>query len=184
MTQDITNSAPQEQFEESKALENTPSTESVPTTTDYSEMNLKEIIQLFQEMIDRGDQQEMYRCADNIKAAFYKTLKKEKIAAGLTIPISEGIEDSAHKDDDEENIISVNPFAELERGFKELYNRYKVERTSFLQVIERHKEDNLKNKTQIIEELKSLLEKQEDLQHTFPTSDCFLATGPISFHFF
>ena len=183
MTQDINNSAPQEQFEESKALENTPSTESVPATTDYSELNLKEIIQLFQEMIDRGDQQEMYRCADNIKAAFYKTLKKEKIAAGLTTPVSEGIEDSVHKEEDEDNIISVNPFAELERGFKELYNRFKIERTSFLQVIERHKEDNLKNKTQIIEELKDLLEKQEDLQHTFPTfrelQNRWKSTGPV-----
>jgi hypothetical protein len=181
MTQEINNSAPQEQFEENKALENTQSTESAQAATDYSEMSLKEIIQVFQEMIERGDQQEMYRCADNIKAAFYKTLKKEKIAAGVTAPANEEREEGEPQE--EENIISNNPFAELERGFKELYNKYKVERTSFIQVLERQKEDNLKHKTQIIEELKELLEKQEDLQHTFPTfrelQNRWKATGPV-----
>ncbi len=181
MTQEVNNPAPQEQFEENKALENTQSTESVNSVTDYSELSLKEIIQVFQEMLERGDQQEMYRCADNIKAAFYKTLKKEKIAAGMTT--TPGEEKEEGETGEEDSVISVNPFAEIERGFKELYNRYKVERTSFLQTLEKQKEDNLKNKSQIIDELKELLEKQEDLQHTFPTfrelQNRWKSTGPV-----
>jgi hypothetical protein len=181
MTQEVNNPAPQEQFEENKALENTQSTESVNSVTDYSELSLKEIIQVFQEMLERGDQQEMYRCADNIKAAFYKTLKKEKIAAGMTT--TPGEEKEEGETGEEDGVISVNPFAEIERGFKELYNRYKVERTSFLQTLEKQKEDNLKSKSQIIDELKELLEKQEDLQHTFPTfrelQNRWKSTGPV-----
>jgi hypothetical protein len=166
MTQEINNSAPQEQFEEIKPLENTTNTDSTPENKDFSEMSLKEIVQHFQDLLERGDQHEMYKNADSIKAAFYKTLKKEKIAAGMTLPVQEEREE---EDSSEENIISSNPFAELERGFKELYNRYKIERSSFVLVLERHKEENYKRKNEIIEELKSLLDKQEDLQHTFPT---------------
>ncbi|PKP06176.1 MAG: DUF349 domain-containing protein [Bacteroidetes bacterium HGW-Bacteroidetes-5] len=166
MTQEINNSAPQEQFEEIKPLENTTNTDPETINTDFSELSLKEIIQNFQDLLERRDQHEMYKFADSIKAAFYKTLKKEKIAAGMTLPVHDEKED---EESSEENIVSSNPFAELERGFKELYNRYKVERTSFLQVLERNKEDNLRQKNEIIDELKGLLDKQEDLQHTFPS---------------
>ncbi len=183
MTQETINSAPQEQFEESKPLENTQSTDSVQKITDYSEMSLKEIVQLFQDMIEKGDQQEMYRCADNIKAAFYKTLKKEKIATGIITPAPEIREEDEGGESESENIVSNNPFAELERGFKELYNRYKIERASYIQTLERQKEENLKQKNQIIEELKELLEKQEDLQHTFPSfrelQNRWKVTGPV-----
>lgn len=166
MTQEINNSAPQEQFEEIKALENTTNTDPETVNSDFSELSLKEIIQNFQDLLERKDQHEMYKFADSIKAAFYKTLKKEKIAAGMTLPVQDEKEE---EESGEENIISSNPFAELERGFKELYNRYKIERTSFLQVLERNKEDNLRQKNEIIDELKGLLDKQEDLQHTFPS---------------
>ena len=50
---------------------------------DYSTMNLKDIIQAFQDMLDRADQQELYKNADAMKAAFYKVLKREKVAAGV-----------------------------------------------------------------------------------------------------
>ena len=178
MTQDIHNSAQEEQFEENINLENTQNTEPQKDSANFNEMNLKDIVQYFQDMIERGDQQEMYKYADSVKAAFYKTLKKEKIATGMVFSSQEGKEDL-----EEEESISVNPFAELERGFKELYNRYKVERTSYLHILEGKKEENLAQKNQIIEELKELLEKQEDLQYTFPTfrelQNRWKAVGPI-----
>lgn len=177
MTQDMQNSAQEEQFEENKNLENTQNTEPQKDSANFNEMNLKDIVQYFQDMIEKGDQQEMYKYADSVKAAFYKTLKKEKIATGMLFSTQEG------KEGTEEESISVNPFAELERGFKELYNRYKVERTSFLHILERQKEENLAEKNKIIEELKELLEKQEDLQYTFPTfrelQNRWKAVGPI-----
>ncbi len=193
MTQDTLNSAQNEQFEENKSLENMESAQNnensernhqelpaLQTVPDFNEMSLKELVQHFQDMLERGDQQEMYKYADTIKASFYKTLKKEKIAAGIVFPLpGENQESEAEKEEE----ISVNPFAELERGFKELYGKYKIERGSFLQVLEKQKEQNLEAKNQIIQELKDLLEKQEDLQHTFPTfrelQNRWKAVGPI-----
>lgn len=135
---------------------------------DYSEMGLKDIIQAFQAMVDRGDQQELYKYSEIIKAAFYKVLKKEKIASGLFnektdlgTPVTEN---SAVSDDS----FSNNPFHELERGFKEVYSKYRESRNVYLQEQEKVKEENLKIKLQIIEDLKSLIEKAEDVNHTMP----------------
>lgn len=172
--------APEEQFKEVEILENTQSKDSLSEYPDHSNKSLKEIIQIFQELLDRGDQQEMYKYAEGIKAAFYKALKREKIAAGFHTPIesTEGTEVES-----EDNQVSNNPFAELERGFKELYSRYKTLRFSFLQTIEKQKEENLHLKNAIIEELKTLLEKQEDLHQTFPAfrelQNRWKAIGPV-----
>ncbi|OJV17853.1 MAG: hypothetical protein BGO30_07870 [Bacteroidetes bacterium 41-46] len=147
---------------------------------DYSSKSLMEIIEIFQQMLERADQQELYKNADILKAAFYKVLKREKIAAGFQIPSD--TPDSV-EEEGEESIISNNPFAELERGFKDLYQNYKTMRTSFIQNIEKQKEENLRIKLEIIEELKGLLEKQEDLNHTFPAfrelQNKWKATGPV-----
>ena len=172
--------APEEQFKEVEILENTQSKDSLSEYPDHSNKSLKEIIQIFQELLDRGDQQEMYKYAEGIKAAFYKALKREKIAAGFHTPI-ESTEGTGVESED--NQVSNNPFAELERGFKELYSRYKTLRFSFLQTIEKQKEENLHLKSAIIEELKTLLEKQEDLHQTFPAfrelQNRWKAIGPV-----
>ena len=180
MSQELNTTAPEEQFKEVEILENTQSKDSLSEYPDHSNKSLKEIIHIFQELLDRGDQQEMYKYAEGIKAAFYKALKREKIAAGFHTPIesTEGTEVES-----EDNQVSNNPFAELERGFKELYSRYKTLRFSFLQTIEKQKEENLHLKNAIIEELKTLLEKQEDLHQTFPAfrelQNRWKAIGPV-----
>ncbi len=138
---------------------------------DYASKSLKEITQIFQDMLERGDQQELYKYSELIKASFYKVLKREKIAAGLYIP-EVGDEAFEAKDTAEEadvqDKISNNPFAEIERGFKDLYGKYKSGRQSYIQNIEKAKEENLAKKLEIIDELKALLEKAEDVNHTFP----------------
>lgn len=160
--------APMEQFKDETILETTTENELNNNNTDYSQKSLMELIQAFQEMIDRGDQQEMYRTADVIKAAFYKVLKKEKIAIGFQVPSEEEIVIPETTVEGEDNQVSVNPFAELERGFKSLYSHYKSLRAGYVQTLERQKEENLIQKSKILEELKALIDNQEDLQHIFP----------------
>lgn len=158
--------------------DDTPSEESIaddspvsdtPVLTDLdlqelSSKSLKEIIQIFQGIVERGDQQEMYKYSDGVKAAFYKALKREKISSGFLAPAENvtGDEESA-----EEAPVSENPFAEIERGFKSLYAQYKVSRSAYLQQMEHKKGENLVVKQAIIEELKSLLDNQEDINKTF-----------------
>lgn len=118
---------------------------------DYSSMGLKEIVNVFQEMMEKGDQQNLYKNADVIKAAFYKELKKERGAAGT-----------------EEQAESNDPLTEVEMEFKEIYNRYKESRANYMQELEREKEENLAKKLAIIEKIKELIEKAEDVNSTFP----------------
>jgi Domain of Unknown Function (DUF349). len=167
-TEEIANEV-QNVVTETENVEQNEATEVRPVP-DYSSMGLKEIIQSFQEMLERGDQQELYKYAEIIKAAFYKVLKKEKIASGMFNEKSEEIvtTDGNAVAEDEQQVVSNNPFAEIERGFKELYSNYKTTRANFMQDLEKVKEENLAKKLEIIEELKSLLDKAEDVNHTFP----------------
>lgn len=129
---------------------------------DYSTMNLKDIIQAFQDMLDRADQQELYKNADAMKVAFYKVLKKEKIAAGVFE------ESSAVEGESEEQVASNDAFGEIEKVFKEVYSRYKESRANYVQELEKVKEENLAKKLEIIDKIKELLDKAEDVNSTFP----------------
>ena len=158
-----------------------PNAESVPETapentrTDFSNMGLKEIVDTFKELIDGENMQQLYKHAEALKAAFYKNLRKEKIASGVEQPAetpaaapAEGQEADAKPQAEETETVSFNPFAEIERGFKDLYSQYKVKRAAFTQEIEKQKEENYQVKTALIDELKALVEASEDLKETFP----------------
>ena len=180
MSEETKITAPQGQFEEvveqnvpvlettEEIIENNQNEEEVSLISeeilhDLANKSLKEIITLFESLVGKGDQQEMYKYAEPIKAIFYKTLKKEKIAAGFLAPTEDAV-----VEEELEDKVSENPFAEIERGFKEIYAQYKSLRTAHLQQVEKQKDENLEVKKQIIEDLKTLVETQEDITTTFP----------------
>ncbi|MBQ0006123.1 MAG: DUF349 domain-containing protein, partial [Alistipes sp.] len=86
-------------------------------------------------------------------------------------------------DEKSTELISQNPFAQVERGFKTLYAKYRSLRNAYLAQVEKNKEENLTVKLQIIEELKNLVENQEDLSKTFPAFRAIQArwreSGPV-----
>ncbi|NJM16736.1 MAG: DUF349 domain-containing protein [Bacteroidales bacterium] len=55
----------------------------------------------------------------------------------------------------------------LEEKFKQLYNEYKDKKTAHFQKLEENKQNNLKTKYQIIEEIKELVNREESLDKTF-----------------
>ena len=142
----------------------------------YSEMSLAELSQLFEQLADSDDRMAKSKEAEAIKAAFYKKLSKEKAAAGLE-PVEEQSgegqetdvpEESADAEESETKSAIVNPFAALENGFKAIYNKYKKERAEYNRKLEAEREDNLKKKQAVIDELKELVENQDDLGTAFP----------------
>mgnify|MGYP003302842856 FL=1 len=114
------------------------------SAVNYSEKTLAELITLFEELVQNEERMNMAKEAEALKAAFYKRLLKEK---------AEGVEDA---------------FAAVEAGFKDLYNKYKKERAEFNKQLEKEREQNLALKEAVIADLKALLEKQEDVNATFP----------------
>ena len=145
--------------------------EAAQPAVNYSEKNLAELVKLFEELVQNEERMKMSKEAESIKAAFYKRLQKEKADAGLasseTVEPIEDIEDVA-EEVAEASEVSENPFAEIERGFKEIYNTYRKERAEYNRQLEKERENNLALKEAVIADLKALLEKQEDVNATFP----------------
>ena len=160
------------------------SVETAEPAVNYSEKTLAELIKLFEELVQNEERMKMSKEAEAIKSAFYKRLQKEKADAGLTVvePVAES-EEAEAVETPAEDTVSENPFAEVERGFKDLYNKYKKERAEYNRQLEKEREDNLAKKEAVIADLKALLEKQEDVNATFPEfreiQNRWRAVGPV-----
>ncbi|HIZ87670.1 MAG TPA: DUF349 domain-containing protein, partial [Candidatus Coprenecus pullistercoris] len=148
-----------------------------------SSKSLKEIVEAFRNLVENGDIMELNRQAEYIKATFYKVLKEEKIASGYHVVPSPAdyvvqeqedgqpetqAEETGSGAVEEPEGVSVNPFIEIERAFKDLYANYKARRAVYFQNLEREKQANLDKKLEVIEELKKLLESPEDINKIFP----------------
>ena len=160
--------------------------EAAQPAVNYSEKNLAELVKLFEELVQNEERMKMSKEAESIKAAFYKRLQKEKADAGLVS--SEAVESLEDLEDVAEEVaassdVSDNPFAEIERGFKEIYNTYRKERAEYNRQLEKERENNLALKEAVIADLKALLEKQEDVNATFPEfreiQNRWRAIGPV-----
>ena len=135
----------------------------VEMTSDVPERaSLAEIIKQFEELVANGERMKMSKEAEAIKAAFYRTLARDKSEA---------------KDPEDSS------FVEIEEAFKAIYNSYKKERSEYNRQLEAEAEKNLALKEAVIEDLKALLEKQEDVNETFPMfrdiQDRWRAVGPV-----
>ena len=146
----------------------------------WSEKNLAELVKAFEELVRNEERMKMSKEAEAIKAAFYKRLLKEKADAGyVAVEPAEGSEEEAAPAEAE----AENPFAEVEKGFKELYNTYKKERAEYNRQLDKEREQNQALKEAVIADLKALLEKQEDVNATFPEfreiQNRWRAIGPV-----
>ena len=158
--------------------------ENAEPAVNYSEKTLAELIRLFEELIQNEERMKMSKEAEAIKSAFYKRLQKEKAEAGIvTVESATEAEESEEVQAAVEDTVSDNPFAEVERGIKDLYNKFKKERAEYNRQLEKEREDNLAAKEAVIADLKALLEKQEDVNATFPEfreiQNRWRAIGPV-----
>ena len=164
----------------------------------YSEKTLAELVKLFEELAQSEDRMKLAKEAEAIKSAFYKKLQKEKAEAGFgqePVVEPEAVESEADAVEQEVEAaepetaeasaeeVTANPFVEIERGFKALYVNYKKERAEYNKQLEKEREQNLALKEAIIADLKALLEKQEDVNETFPQfreiQNRWRAVGPV-----
>jgi hypothetical protein len=135
----------------------------VDMTSDVPEKkSLAELVRQLEELVQNEDRMKMSKEVESVKAAFYRTLAKDKAEA-------ENPEDAS--------------FVEIENVFKEIYNSYKKERSEYNRQLEKEAEENLALKEAVIADLKALVEKQEDVNETFPKfreiQDRWKAIGPV-----
>lgn len=150
--------------------------ESPAEEIDFSVKSIKELVDSLKEYVDNSDIRSLNKYAEVIKACFYKTLKKEKLAMGFDEAAAKDVvlenepeeAPAAEVAQEGENTASTNPFAEVERGFKTLYGKYRVMRADFMNEQNRKREENYEAKSKILQELKSLVEEPGDLSAAYP----------------
>ncbi|MCF0175912.1 MAG: DUF349 domain-containing protein [Bacteroidales bacterium] len=130
----------------------------------YAEKTLAELSELFTGLKEKADQSRLFKEAEAIKSAFYKRLSKEKAEN----PVEEGTE---------------SPFTAIEQAFKSVYAEYRKEHAELTAKMEAERAENLKQKEAVIADLKALIEKQEDVNQTFPAfreiQNRWRAIGPV-----
>ena len=116
---------------------------------DLSGKSLAELSDLFVKTRSSEGAMSRSKELEAIKSAFYKLLSKLK------------------GESDGESRAENDPFEVVEQNFKAIYSDYKRERAEYMRRLEAEREESLKKKKAIIEELKALVEGQEDVSSQF-----------------
>ncbi len=137
---------------------------------DLGSLSLAELSDMFDKLSQDDNRMRRYKEAEAIKSAFYKRLSKEKAEAGLGAKVDE----PSSREDVIEEVAPApveerdNPFEAIETAFKGVYANYKKERAEYNRQQDAQREDNFIKKQAVSEDLKTLVEKQEDISSTFP----------------
>jgi hypothetical protein len=131
-------------------------TETVTAAATYDNLSRAELLDMLAKLLDEKSVQDLKGEVEAIKVAFYKkfTLEQEQLRR-------EFAEQNGSADD------FVAPDDTLEVRLKELFSRYKKMRADLAAKLEQEREDNLTQKLGIIDELKRLLERQDDFNSIF-----------------
>ena len=155
-----------EEIKEQEVVEQQPVEEQTaevkPAATNLAGKSIAELSEIFKEFLSREDKLARGHEAETIKSAFYRTLGDVRSKAGTIV---------------DETLDSI------EENFKALYADYKKQKAEYNREQDAHKAENLEIKKGIVEELKNLVDSQEDVSALFPAfralQDRWRATGPV-----
>jgi len=131
-------------------------TAAVKMFADLAEKTKEQLVDTFAEALASRPVQSLRNEAEAIKVAFYKLHRAEVDALRNTFMDAGGNEEEF-----------APPVDMVELRFKELFQEYRHKRDAFTANIERNKEENLRIKQQLIDELKELVNSTETLNATF-----------------
>ena len=155
-----------EEIKEQEVVEQQPVEEQTaevkPAATNLAGKSIAELSEIFKEFLSSEDKLTRGHEAETIKSAFYRTLGDVRSKAGTVV---------------DETLDSI------EENFKALYADYKKQKAEYNREQDAHKAENLEIKKSIVEELKNLVDSQEDVSALFPAfralQDRWRATGPV-----
>lgn len=131
-----------------------------------------ELVELFAQLLETKPVQSLRGDAEAIKISFYKLRRAEVEAQRKEFVEAGGKEEEFTPAVDGDEVT-----------LKELFARYRKMRDEFVAGLEQAKEENLKIKLAIIEELKELVNSDETLNHTFnkfrELQQRWKETGPV-----
>lgn len=132
--------------------------ETVRNLEDIAKLNKRQLVDSFVSLMSSKPVQQIRREAEAIKVAFYKMHRAE-----FEQSKREFIEAGGNPEE------FSSPADVYEAKLKDLFVEYRKQRAEYIAGLERAKEDNLKIKLHIIEELKELVNGNETMNNTFNT---------------
>lgn len=123
---------------------------------DLGSRSKTELVELFASLLESKPVQTLRRDAENIKVAFYKLHRAD---------VERARKEYLEGGGEPESFVYAADGSEAR--LKELFAEYRRRRDEFLAGLEAEKEENLRKKLAIIEELKELVGSNETLNHTF-----------------
>ena len=121
-----------------------------------AELGEAELVELFARKLESEPVQRLRPVVEAVKIAFYKQHRAKIEAERKAFVEAGGAEEEFAPQPDE-----------YEARFKELFAVYRTERDRYISELEASKEENLKIKLAIIEELKELIKSEETMNNTF-----------------
>ena len=122
----------------------------------FAEKTKEELVEAFSKMLSEHPVQSIRRDVEALKIAFYR-LRRQEVEAQRR----QFIEQGGHAEEFQPSIDGA------EVQLKECFKEYRRLRDEFMANLEAEKEENLKLKLEIIEQLKELVNSDETLNHTF-----------------
>ncbi|MDR2126453.1 MAG: DUF349 domain-containing protein [Prevotellaceae bacterium] len=132
------------------------SEEETEVSIDFSNMNKAELVAAFKTILETQPVEKIRRDVDVIKTSFYKILRREQDVYK---------QEYLDAGNDIENYVA--PIDKDEIEFKSLFNSYKTQHSAYIRNLESNKEENYGIKLKLIDELKVLIDKKEDINLTF-----------------
>jgi hypothetical protein len=139
-----------------KTVVKTPRQEPKKEKPDYTKYTQVELVNAMRDILESNSSRDVKEEIDIIKSTFYRNLKAD-VEEQKTKFLEEG-------GNIEEFVAEKDPY---EQDIKDLLKRYRQIRIEFNKKLEVEKEENLKLKYQVIEEIKGLINNEESINRTF-----------------
>ena len=124
-------------------------------TEKYSKLSKEELVEAIESLVENDDVNYIRKYIGYIKAAFRKLLKKESMDKYERQMDS----DSEQKKEEQEDPLVVR--------FNKAFERYKDKKSLYDKDLEKQKHENLAAKEQILNDLRALIDSDEELKHTY-----------------
>ena len=123
----------------------------------YSAFSKEELVNEIESIVNNDDIEYIRKHIGYIKAAFRKILKEENL---------EKFEKNLDSEKESEKAEAEDP---LKIRFDKAFELYKEKKTVYDQTLEKQKHDNLAAKEKILEDLRNLIDSDEELKRTYDT---------------
>jgi hypothetical protein len=145
--------------EELKLIEETASENEVSVVKNYSLMSPQDLLDELKVLVDNLPVERTRRDVESVKSAFYKKISENE-------DYEENLDSDSEDEENNDKLAVVAPPA-IEEEFEKYLEKYREKKYEYIRNSENLKEENYRQKLAIIEELKSLITEEEDLNLTF-----------------